>query len=118
MFMLVRSIISRLACRNRVEAMGIKQVVTASRSPWQNTYVDRVIGSIRRECLDHIRDLQRAPSTPRPILLCRLLPRNPHTSLTRQGLSKLSPDSAWQLGRVVAIPKVGGLHHRYERLAA
>jgi len=39
---------------NRVEAMGIKQVVTASRSPWQNAYVERVIGSIRRECLDHI----------------------------------------------------------------
>ena len=39
---------------NRVEAMGIKEVVTAPRSPWQNAYVERVIGSIRRECLDHI----------------------------------------------------------------
>jgi putative transposase len=39
---------------NRVEAMGIKQVVMAARSPWQNAYVERVIGSIRRECLDHI----------------------------------------------------------------
>jgi transposase InsO family protein len=39
---------------NRVEAMGIKQVVMAARSPWQNAYVQRVIGSIRRECLDHI----------------------------------------------------------------
>jgi len=40
-------------CR-RVQAMGIKEVVTAPRSPWQNPYVERVIGSIRRECLDHI----------------------------------------------------------------
>src|SRR5271154_433610 len=39
---------------NRVEAMGIKEVITAPRSPWQNAYVERVIGSIRRECLDHI----------------------------------------------------------------
>jgi len=40
--------------RGRVEAMGIKEGVTAPRSPWQNAYVERVIGSIRRECLDHL----------------------------------------------------------------
>jgi hypothetical protein len=39
---------------NRAEAMGITEVITAPRSPWQNAYVERVIGSIRRECLDHI----------------------------------------------------------------
>jgi transposase InsO family protein len=39
---------------NRVDAMGIAEVMTAPRSPWQNAYVERVIGSIRRECLDHI----------------------------------------------------------------
>src|SRR5216683_1031097 len=39
---------------NRIEAMGITEVITAPRSPWQNGYVERVIGSIRRECLDHI----------------------------------------------------------------
>jgi len=42
------------AFRDRVEAMAIKEVVTAAQSPWQNPYVERVIGSIRRECLDHI----------------------------------------------------------------
>src|SRR6266700_3757759 len=42
------------AFRNRVQAMGIKEVVTAPRSPWQNPYVERLIGSIRRECLDHV----------------------------------------------------------------
>src|ERR1700732_3835661 len=40
--------------RDRIHAMGIKEVVTAPRSPWQNAYVERIIGSIRRECLDHI----------------------------------------------------------------
>jgi len=49
------------AFRDRVQAMGIKQVVTAPRSPWQNPYVDRLIGSIRRECLDHA-----CRSQPRP----------------------------------------------------
>src|ERR1700677_1305530 len=39
--------------RSRVEAMGIAEVITAPRSPWQNAYVERVMGSIRRECLDH-----------------------------------------------------------------
>jgi transposase InsO family protein len=42
------------AFRDRVRMMGIKEVVTAPRSPWQNPYVERLIGSIRRECLDHI----------------------------------------------------------------
>jgi transposase InsO family protein len=42
------------AFRDRVRVMGIKEVVTAPRSPWQNPYVERLIGSIRRECLDHI----------------------------------------------------------------
>jgi hypothetical protein len=71
---------------NRVQAMGIKEVVTAPRSPWQNAYVERVIGSIRRECLDHIvifneRHLRRAP-----LNIYRLLPPNAHASLTRQRL--------------------------------
>jgi Integrase core domain len=42
------------AFRHRVRAMGITEVITAARSPWQNPYVERVIGSIRRECLDHV----------------------------------------------------------------
>ena len=43
-----------LAFRHRLRAMGITEIVTAPRSPWQNPYAERLIGSIRRECLDHM----------------------------------------------------------------
>ena len=81
---------------NRVEAMGITEVITAPRSPWQNAYVERVIGSIRRECLDHIvifneRHLRRVL-----LLVRRLLPTHPHSSFARQGLPRPTPDHATQ----------------------
>src|SRR6266849_487106 len=100
--------------RNRVEAMGITEVITAARSPWQNAYVERVIGSIRRECLDHIeRHLRRVLSSYVDYY---------HRTRTHLSLDKDCPDSRpimpRRIGKVVAIPKVGGLHHRYERLAA
>ena len=103
---------------NRVEAMGITEVLTAPRSPWQNAYVERVIGSIRRECLDHIvifneRHLRRLMSSYLDYY---------HRSRTHLSLDKDCPDSRpimpRRIGRVVAIPQVNGLHHRYERLAA
>ena len=103
---------------SRVEAMGITQVVTAPRSPWQNPYVERVIGSIRREFLDHIvifneRHLRRVLSAYVDYY---------HRTRTHLSLDKDCPVSRpiqpLRFGRVVAIPQVGGLHHRYERLAA
>ena len=103
---------------NRIEAMGITQVVTAARSPWQNAYVERVISSIRRECLDHIvifneRHLRRVLSSYADYY---------HRTRTHLSLDKDCPDSRpimpRRVGRVVAIPQVGGLHHRYDRLAA
>jgi Integrase core domain len=104
--------------RSRVEAMGIKEVITAPRSAWQNAYVERVIGSIRRECLDHIvifneRHLRRVLSS---------YVDYSQRSRTHLLLNKDCPDSRpiqhRSSGRVVAISQVGGLHHRYERLAA
>jgi putative transposase len=104
--------------RSRVKAMGITEVITAPRSPWQNAYVERVIGSIRRECLDHVvifneRHLRR-------VLLSYI--EYYHRTRTHLALDKDCPDSRPvippRIGRVVAMPKVGGLHHRYERLAA
>ena len=102
----------------RVEAMGISEVVTAPRSPWQNAYVERVIGSIRRECLDQIvvvneRHLRRVLSQYVDYY---------HRSRTHLSLDKDCPESRPvqppAFGRIVAVPQVGGLHHRYERLAA
>jgi transposase InsO family protein len=104
-------------CR-RAKAMGITEVVTAPRSPWQNAYAERVIGSIRRECLDHIvifnqRHLRRVLS---------LYVDYYQRTRTHLSLGKDCPESRpmmpRRIGKVVAIPKVGGLHHRYERLAA
>ena len=92
----------------------VTEVITAARSPWQNAYVERVIGSIRRECLDHIeRHLRRVLSSDVDYY---------QRTRTHLSLDKDCPDSRpimpRRIGKVVAIPKVGGLHHRYERLAA
>jgi transposase InsO family protein len=104
--------------RERVVSMGIEEVVTAPRSPWQNPYVERVIGSIRRECLNHViildeRHLRR--------ILGSYLDYY-HGSRTHLSLAKNTPDGRLVepagTGKVVAFPQVGGLHHRYERLAA
>jgi len=104
--------------RGRVEAMGITEVITAPRSRWQNAYVERVIGSIRRKFLDHIVIFNERH-------LCRVLSSyvdyHQHTQ-THLSLDKDCPDPRTiqprGVGRVVAISRVGGLHYRYERLAA
>jgi transposase InsO family protein len=104
--------------RRQVAAMGITEVVTAPRSPWQNAFVERVIGSIRRECLDYIvifneRHLRRILSTYIDYY---------HRTRTHLSLDKDCPEPRpvmpLRIGRVVALPQVSGLHHRYERLAA
>jgi putative transposase len=99
------------------KAMGIEDVRTAPRSPWQNAYVERLIGSMRRECLDHV-----------IVLTARGLRTILHSyvayymnSRTHLSLGKDSPQSrpvSAAVGRVTAIPQAGGLHHRYERRAA
>jgi len=106
------------AFKQRVKSIGIEEVLTAPRSPWQNPYVERLIGSIRRECLDHVIVLNEAH-------LKRILSSYfayYHGSRTHMGLDGNSPEPREveppQLGPVVAIPHVGGLHHRYTRQAA
>ena len=102
----------------RVTSMGIEQVLTAARSPWQNPYVERLIGSIRRECLDHTIILGEHH-------LRRVLKeyfRYYQVSRTHLGLEKDCPDSRPVeppvFGPINAEPMVGGLHHRYFRKAA
>ncbi len=104
--------------RKDVKAMGIKEVLSAPRSPWQRAYVERVIGTIRRECLDHLIVLNEA-SLYRHV---KSFLAYYHESRTHLSLAKDAPEPRPvyppALGAVVAIPQVGGLHHRYERRAA
>ena len=98
--------------------MGIKQVLSAPRSPWQRAYIERVIGTLRRECLDHVIVLSEAGLSRH----LRKFVDYYHGSRTHLSLQKDTPESrplqAPEAGRIVAIPELGGLHHRYERRAA
>lgn len=104
--------------RRRVAGMGIAEVVSSPASPWQNPYVERLIGSMRRECLDHVIILNEMHL--RRVLAAYLLYY--HQTRTHLGLKKDAPASRPvhrpSAGTIVAIPEVGGLHHRYERRAA
>ena len=104
--------------RRRIKSHGIEEVVTAPRSPWQNPYVERIIGSIRRDCLDHVivlneRHLRR---------ILREYFSYYHTCRTHLSLNKDPPESRMieplEMGNIIAQPRVGGLHHRYGRIAA
>lgn len=102
----------------QVRAMGIKQVLSAPRSPWQRAYVERVIGSIRRECLDHV--IVFNESSLRLILsnYCSYY----HHWRTHLSLHKDAPETRTVQpethGEILEIAEVGGLHHHYERRAA
>jgi transposase InsO family protein len=102
------------AYTSRIRAMEIRDHPTAPRSPWQNGYVERLIGSIRRESLDHLvvfgevhlRDVLKAYASYYNKV-------RPHLSLDKD-----APDfrSSQKIGRIAAIPILGGLHHQYVRL--
>jgi putative transposase len=103
--------------RRRVRGMGVQEVLIQPGSPWQNPYVERVVGSIRRECLDHVIVLGEVHL--RRILTsyfhyyhrCRT-----HLSLGRNSPfpREVEPPSK---GKIMAVPQVGGLHHHYQRCA-
>ena len=105
--------------QRRIRTLGIEEVISAARSPWQNAYVERVIGSIRRDCLDHViifneRHLRK---------ILREYLDYYHNCRTHLSLNKDPPDfRAVEVmsgpGSVIALPRVGGLHHRYTRVAA
>jgi putative transposase len=104
--------------QRQLKDLGIQQVLTAPRSPWQTLYVERLIGSIRRECLDHIVAISEASLR----ATLRSYFSYYHDSRCHLALNKYSPEhreiQSPDQGRIVEIPKVGELHHRYERLAA
>lgn len=102
--------------RRRVDGMGIQQVVTAFRSPWQNAYVERLDGSIRRECTDHI--IVFNENHLRRILRSYIEYYN--NDRTHLGLDKDTPTERPLSNRaspscnLIELSRVGGLHHRYE----
>ena len=102
--------------RSRVQSLGMKEVITAARSPWQNGHAERLIGSIRRECLDHVVVLSQRHL--RRILRSYFVYY--HRSRTHLALGKDAPEprAIMRCGKIVAIPQVGGLHNRYERRVA
>jgi transposase InsO family protein len=103
---------------NALEILGIEQIVTAPRSPWQNGYCERVIGTIRRECLDHV--IVLGEKHLRRVLKEYLAYY--HESRTHLGLDKDAPEprpvQSPHEGPIISEPVLGGLHHRYYREAA
>ena len=99
-----------------IASLGMEQVLTAPQSPWQNPYAERLIGTIRRECLNHFVILN-AKHLRRVLALYF---RYYHASRTHLGLAKQCPlpREVSSAGRIIEFPQLGGLHHRYERIAA
>ena len=113
-----RDSIYRSVFVQRVEGMGIKEKLIAPRSPWQNPYVERLIGSIQRECLD--RGIVLHEHQLRQILeqfFAYYHEVRPHRSLAHDSPIP-RPVQLPDHGKVIEIPLVGGLHHQYLRQAA
>src|SRR5579862_7671827 len=104
--------------RQRVASLGIEEVLSAPRSPWQSPYVERLIGSIRRECLDnvvvlnerHLRHVLSAYFDHYHRWRC-------HRAL-EMDCPKPRPVQSHEPGPVVEVTEAGGLYRHYERLAA
>jgi transposase InsO family protein len=102
------------AYTRRIRAMGIRDHPVTARSPWQNGHVERLIGSIRRECLDHVVVSGEAH-------LCRILKTYAayyNQLRTHLSLNKDAPNlrDSQTVGSIVAVPILGGLHHRHVRV--
>jgi transposase InsO family protein len=102
------------AFRKRLRSMGIRDRPTAPRSPWQNAHVERLIGSIRRECLDHVvvfdeQHLRR---------LLRSYADYYNALRTHLALDQDTPDSrpARSFGTITVLPQLGGLHQSFVRI--
>ncbi len=113
-----RDSIYSLEFQARACSLGLEQKLIAPRSPWQNPLVERLIGSIRRECLDHVlvlhaRHLHRVLSASFDYF---------HRHRPHRGLGQDCPEPRAveppNQGQIIALPLLGGLHHRYIRQAA
>ena len=111
---LVRDNDGAQAFTRRIRAMGIRDRPISPRSPWQNPYVERLIGTVRRDCLDHV--LIFGEQHLRRVLTLYSLYYN--ETRTHLGLSKDAPlrRAVQRTGTIVTIPILSGLHHRYARI--
>ncbi|NMC71959.1 MAG: transposase family protein [Myxococcales bacterium] len=104
--------------RGRVKSMGIKEVLIAPRSPWQSPFVERLVGSVRRDCLDHVVVLGERHL--RHVLTSYFAYY--HEARCHMALDGDAPEHREvqppEMGKVIEIPEVNGLHHRYVRRAA
>lgn len=104
-----------------LESCGITEVRTAYRSPWQNPFVERYIGTLRRETLDHVIVLNQGHLER---LLREFIEDYYHIARPHQGLAGETPVSQTKQAEIpgpsklISIPVLGGLHHRYIRVAA
>jgi transposase InsO family protein len=104
--------------QKRVYGMDIEEVVTTPRSPWQNPFVERLIGGIRRECLDHVVVLSERHLKRTLISYFSFYHRwRTHLSLEMDCPESRAVQPA-ECGELIEVSEVGGLHHHYERLAA
>jgi putative transposase len=103
--------------RRCLTSLGREEGVTAPRSPWQNPYCERLVGTLRRECLNHVIVLNEQHL--RRILSSYLIyyhRERPHMGLGRNAPEPRAVEPP-ERGRVISEPMVGGLHHRYHRCA-
>lgn len=109
-----RDAIYNAAVTRRLRAMGIRDKPIARGSPWQNGFAERLIGSIRRECVDHVVALGEQHL--RKVL--KSYANYYNTARTHRSLDKDAPVSrpVQRIGRIVSHPMVGGLHHQYVRI--
>ncbi len=103
------------AFRRKIKALGITELISAPRSPWQNCFVERVIGSIRRECTDHIIPLSEKHLL-RTLREYQAYYNESRTHYSLDGNAPI-PRPLVGSGEITSTPVLGGLHHRYSRSA-
>jgi putative transposase len=105
--------------RHRIKHLGIQEVIIARSSPWQNAYAERVVGTLRRELLDHLIVMNEWHLRR---LLRRFVNEYYHPCRTHLSLGKDAPEPRAveppEMGEVIDLRLVGGLHHLYARQAA
>lgn len=102
----------------QVKALGIEQVSSTPRSPWQRAYIERVMGTTRRECLNHGIVFHQTSLSHHLRHFLGYYHHSPcHLALAKDTLEP-RPVQPPEQGQVIRIPQVGGLHHRYDRRAA